>query len=262
MSTHSTPNMNPSNPRKRRRLNNNLATNDRMQVMVGVEKRKVEKLRKELSQTRASKDKVLRELGQIKSDTLSQIESKNKEISNLQEKLQYLHREGKQHKQSQDTLSHKIEILEAQIKSLQRENFNLRSKAFHKSKTKKDSNDHSLSNGHITPNGPTSNGSTPDGYTPDGSTHSIHNTKDKMECIKLRNELQIKEVTIQSQNDEIMRLQQQLDHIEAVNLSNSESLDTASKHIERLQHQIKEKTARQSDLVESGLFLTEFSISC
>merc|ERR1719167_2146204 len=122
-----------------------------MQVMVGVEKRKVENLKKELTQSKAEKDKVLKELCRVKTHSLDQIEAKNKEISNLQEKLQYLYRQEQQKKQSDDTSIHKIELLEAEIKSLQKENFNLRSKAFKKSKSSTNSSNES--SGRVTPNG-------------------------------------------------------------------------------------------------------------
>ena len=227
MASTTTP-VNENNPRKRRRLNNNLATSDRMQVMVGIEKRKVEKLKEELSQTVTAKDAALKELGRIKSDTLSQLQSKNKEITKIQEKLQTIYRDNQQSKQTESTLLHKIEIFESQIQELQKENFQLRAKAHNKSKSEHST---TISNGHIA-------------------------TKiDPIEHIKLKKEIEIKQITINSQNEEIMRLEQQIEELHSHSSVNSDSLKKASKHIERLRKQIKNKTENQTNLAVSGMFL-------
>ena len=229
-----------SNPRKRRRLNNNLATTDRMQVMHGIEQRKVERLKGELLQASQAKDAALKELGKIKSDTISQIESKNKEIKNIQEKLKWISQENTQSKQMENTLKHKIEIFEAEIDSLQKENFKLRAKVFNNNKNDKASDD----NQHST---------TPNGHGPSSSTND-KSINYELECIKLKKELQIQKVNVSSQNEEILRLQTQIEQLNHNSVSTTESLNKASKHIQRLQQQIKEKTENQSDLAKLGIF--------
>eukprot|EP01084_Bolivina_argentea_P189130 325349_1 len=136
-----------NNPRKRRRLNTNLATSDRMQIMVGIEKRKVEKLKQELKEALKAKDNALKELGEIQSHTNKKIEDKNIEVSNLENKLEILFHETEELKQHNDKSTHQVEIIQSQLESLQKENFKLRSQIYN-NKSENNTNNIIRNGGH------------------------------------------------------------------------------------------------------------------
>eukprot|EP00484_Ammonia_sp_Unknown_P007902 CAMPEP_0197052426 /NCGR_PEP_ID=MMETSP1384-20130603/26906_1 /TAXON_ID=29189 /ORGANISM="Ammonia sp." /LENGTH=696 /DNA_ID=CAMNT_0042485163 /DNA_START=15 /DNA_END=2105 /DNA_ORIENTATION=- len=229
-------------PTKKRRLNHNLATSDRMQVMVGIEKRKVEKLRQELQDANAAKDDALKEIGKLKSDKLSEIQSKNEQIGQLQEKLKTAYHDKEHTLQKENTLTHKIEILESQMNELQKENFKLRAQIYNnnKSSNNNDSNSAIIANGHPP-------------QTDSANVAAEKSANYEMQCVQLQRDIKLKQVTIDSQNEEIMRLHSQLEQIENANQSNTDSLNKASKHIQRLQEQLKQRKANQSDLAQSEM---------
>ena len=217
--------MRDSNPHKRRRLNNNLATSDRLHVMVGIEKRKNTKLEEALDDALKAKDAALAEIGKLKSEQIATLEANKKQSDALQQRLQSLYHELQHSQQSESALTHKTEILDSQLKCLHEDNAKLAAQL--------------ESNCKLAARQPET-----------GSLSSA----EQLKRVQLEKQLGLAQVKLCAQQTRVARLEAERERVDGANGETMASLGEATRHIERLQAEMRRHTAEHmSARVESGL---------